>query len=140
MTYLVERLAELRRHLDHLRQLRPRVPDAAALERDLSLHNDVLFSLLTICQLVIDIAGELSARRGERFEDYTQAVRNLARDARFPPDLVRELERLPGFRNVVVHDYVGLDLERVVDALDRLDPVERFARIVQDIEAASGDD
>ncbi len=135
MTYLVERLADLRRHLDHLRQLRPRVPGAAALDGDLSLHNDVLFSLLTVCQLVIDIAGELSARRGDRFEDYTQAVRNLARDARFPADLVRELERLPGFRNVLVHDYVGLDLERVIDALDRLEPVEHFANIVRDIEA-----
>ena len=68
MTFLVERLAELRRHLDHLRAIRPRVPGPAALDRDLSLHNDVLFSLLTVCQLVIDIAGELSARRGERFE------------------------------------------------------------------------
>jgi hypothetical protein len=28
MTYLVERLADLRRHLDHLRQLRPRVIEA----------------------------------------------------------------------------------------------------------------
>jgi len=138
MTYLVERLAELRRHLAHLRQLRPRVTGAAVLERDLSLHNDVLFSLLTVCQLVIDIAGEFSARRGDRFEDYTQAVRNLARDARFPADLVRELERLPGFRNVVIHDYVGLDLDRVVDALDRLEPLEQFGDIVQDIESAAG--
>lgn len=137
MTYLVERLADLRRHLDHLRHLRPRVTGAAAIESDLSLHNDVLFSLLTVCQLVIDIAGELSARRGDRFEDYTQAVRNLARDPRFSADLVRELERLPGFRNVLVHDYVGLDLERVVEALDRLDPVERFAAIVRDIEAGT---
>jgi uncharacterized protein YutE (UPF0331/DUF86 family) len=135
MTYLVERLADLRRHLDHLRQLRPRVTGAAVLDGDLSLHNDVLFSLLSVCQLVIDIAGELSARRGDRFEDYTQAVRNLARDARFPADLVRELERLPGFRNVLVHDYVGLDLERVIEALDRLEPVERFAAIVRGIEA-----
>jgi uncharacterized protein YutE (UPF0331/DUF86 family) len=139
MTYLVERLAELRRHLDHLHALRPRISGAAALERDLSLHNDVLFSLLTVCQLVIDVAGELSARRGDQFEDYTQAVRNLRRDARFPPDLVQELERLPGFRNVVVHDYVGLGMERVVDALDRLEPVERFARIVHEIEAAGAE-
>ena len=137
MTYLVERLVELRRHLDHLRQLRPRVSGAAALERDLSLHNDALFPLLTFCQLVIGIAGELSARRGDRFEDYTQAVRNLGRDERFPSDLVRELERLPGFRNVVVHDYVGLDMDRVVEALDRLDPLERFEQIVREIEAAS---
>ena len=77
---------------------------------------------------------ELSARRGERFEDYTQAVRNLARDERFPVELVRELERLPGFRNVVIHEYVALDMDRVVDALDRLDPIDRFANIVATIE------
>ena len=129
--YLVERLAELRRHLDHLVAIRPRVRGREDLERDLSLHNDVLFSLLTICQLVIDIAGDLSARRGDRFEDYTEAVRNLGRDARFPADLVRELERLPGFRNVLVHEYVALDLDRVVEAMDRLAPVERFLEIVR---------
>ena len=135
MTYLVERLAELRRHLDHLRQLRPRVPAREALERDLSLHNDVLFSLLTVCQLVIDIAGELSARRGERFEDYTQAVRNLATDERFSADLVRELERLPGFRNVLIHEYVALDMDRVMEALERLDPIDQFVVIVARIES-----
>lgn len=85
MTYLVERLAELRRHLDHLGGLRSRVPDRHAIERDLSLHNDVLFSLLMVAQLVIDLAGELSARRGDRFEDYTEAIRNLGRDPSFRP-------------------------------------------------------
>ncbi len=133
--YLVERLAELRRHLDHLRGLRPRVTAREELERDLSLHNDVLFSLLTVCQLVIDVAGDLSSRRGDRFEDYTQAVRNLGRDPRFPPDLVRALERLPGFRNVLVHEYVALDLQRAVDALDQLEPVERFLALVRDMAA-----
>ena len=53
MTYLVERLAELRRHMDHLRDLRPRVTGRQALEQDLSLHNDVLFSLLMLAQLVM---------------------------------------------------------------------------------------
>jgi uncharacterized protein YutE (UPF0331/DUF86 family) len=129
--YLIERLAELRRHLDHLRKLRPRVTGREVLERDLSLHNDVLFSLLTVCQLVIDVAGDLSARRGDRFEDYTEAVRNLARDPRFPAETVRELERLPGFRNVLVHEYVALDLDRVIEALDRLEPIETFLEIVR---------
>lgn len=137
MTYLVERLAELRRHVDHLRELSPRVNDRFALERDLSLHNDVMFSLLMVAQLVIDLAGELSARRGERFEDYTEAIRNLARDHRFPADLIQELERVPGFRNVVIHEYVALDLDRVIDALRRLDPIERFIAIVGDIERSA---
>ena len=135
MTYLVERLSELRRHLDHLREIRPRVTGREALERDLSLHNDVLFSLLTVCQLVIDVAGDLAARRGDRFEDYTEAVRSLGRDGRFTPELVRKLERLPGFRNVVIHEYVALDLDRVVDALDDLVPVEQFLEIVRKMTA-----
>jgi uncharacterized protein YutE (UPF0331/DUF86 family) len=130
MTYLVERLADLRRHLDHLAALRPRIANPESLEADLSLHNDVLFSLLTVCQLVIDIAGELSSRRGERFEDYTEAVRNLAKDPHFPTETVRKLERLPGFRNVLVHDYVKLEMQKVVEALDDLEPIETFFAIV----------
>jgi uncharacterized protein YutE (UPF0331/DUF86 family) len=137
MTYLVERLAELRRQVAHLREINPRVVDQLSLERDLSLHNDVMFSLLMTAQLVIDIAGELAARRGDRFEDYTDAVRSLARDPRFPGELVKELEGIPGFRNIVIHEYVALDLARVVEAMRRLDPIDRFIAIVSDIERSS---
>ena len=135
MTHLVERLVELRRHLDHLYGLRPVVTGVAALEADLSLHNDVLFSLLTVCQLLIDVAGDLAARRGDRFEDYTEAVRSLRHDPRFPAELVTKLVRIPGFRNVLVHEYVALDLELVVEALRDLQPIEDFFEIVRQIES-----
>lgn len=126
----MERLAELRRHVDHLRALRDRVHSREELERDLSVHNDVLYSLLVVCQLVIDIAGDQAARRGDRFGDYTQAVRSLQRDPRFPADLVRALEPLPWFRNILIHEYVAMDLDRAIEAMDRLEPVERFLEIV----------
>lgn len=137
MTFLIERLAELRRYVDHARAIRDRVAGPHSLEADLTLRNDVLFSLLTIAQLVIDIAGELSARRGQRFETYREAIRNLAGDARFPPDLVARLELLAGFRNVVVHEYVGIDPARVVEALDALGPVDELVKIVGTIESSS---
>lgn len=132
MTFVVERLTALRMHLDHLEDLRPRVRRASDLETDLTLHNDVLFSLLTVAQLVIDIAGELSAREGFRFEDYTTAVRNMGKLPGFEDELIEELARLPGFRNVLIHDYVGLDYELVVGALDRLNPVRTFLQVVAD--------
>jgi len=132
MTFLVERLADLRKHLDHLDTLRPRITSPKDLEPDLSLHNDLLFSLLTVAQVVIDIAGELSAREGHRFEDYTSAVRNLARLDDFTDEIVEELARLPGFRNILVHEYVGIDYDMVVGALDRLEPVEEFLSVVSD--------
>lgn len=135
MTYLVDRLAHLRRHLNHLRELRPRVSSAESLEQDLSLHNDVLFSLLVVVQLVIDIAGELNGRNGLRFDDYTHAIRNLASIKHFPREVVNGLVSLPGFRNVMIHEYVIFDLELAVVALDQLDPVERFLEIVARLEA-----
>lgn len=135
MTFLVERLADLREHARHLRELGPRVRDVGALRRDLSLRNDVLFSLLVVCQAVIDIAGELAGRRGIRFQDYTEAVRALRQVNGIPPGLVDKLEPLPGFRNVLVHEYVALDYDRVVGALGELDSIEAFARAVAALEA-----
>lgn len=134
MSPVVERLAELRRHLEHLKRLRPRVTGAEALRSDLSLHNDVLFSLLTVCQLLIDIAGELAGRRGLRYDDYTEAVRSLSAYPEIPDRLVHDLEPLPGFCNVLIHEYVSLDLQRVVNALERLEPLEEFLEAVRRIE------
>jgi uncharacterized protein YutE (UPF0331/DUF86 family) len=136
MTFLVERVAQLRRHLDHLRSLRGRGVTAERLRGDMSLANDVLHSLQSVCQLIIDVAGELASRRADRFENYREAITLLRHDPRFPEDVVAALERVPGFRNAIVHDYVALDLKLVVDALNDIEPAERFADIVASIEAS----
>ncbi len=128
MTFLVERLTELRRHLEHLREIRPGVGNGERLATNLSLHNDVMFSLLVVCQCVIDVAGELAGRRGIRFQDYTEAIRALRQIEGFSPELVVALEPVAGFRNILVHEYIELDYERVIAALDHLDPIDRFIR------------
>lgn len=127
---LVERLLELRIHLDHLQKIRAEIRGTEDLEADLSRRNDVLHSLQTVCQVVIDIAGELSARAGLPFQDYTEAVQNLVRVGPFPVEMVKQLELLPGFRNVVIHEYVELDMERVIQALGGLEPIDAFAKAV----------
>lgn len=135
MTFLVERLAELRLYLDHARRIRTGLT-AEQLATDLTLRNDVLFSLQTIAQLVIDISGELCARAGVRFDDYTSAVRGLTVAGPFPGELVDRLVRLPGFRNVVIHEYVMLDYDRVVSAIDELEPIDDFVALVAELESA----
>lgn len=86
---------------------------------------------MMVAQLVIDIAGEIGAREKLRFDDYTAAVRNLARVEEFPGPLVDDLARLPGFRNVLLHEYVELDYEVAVRALRELEPVEAFVEAVR---------
>jgi uncharacterized protein YutE (UPF0331/DUF86 family) len=126
MSYLAERLADLRRHLDHLAAIRDRVGGPEALRRDLSLANDVHYSLLIAIQRVIDVAAELSTRRGLRFEDFQETIRNLAIHEEFPDALIRRLEPLPELRHSLI--YGTPEPERVVELLGRLDGVERFAQ------------
>ena len=38
-------------------------------------------------------------------------------------------------RNVVIHEYVALDMDRVVEAMDDLEPLERFLGVAQQIAA-----
>lgn len=134
MTHLVDRLVELRRHLRHLQDLNEKVQSEKDLRSDLTLHNDVLFSLLTAAQLIIDVAGQLCTRRNLRFETYRESICQLAAYEEFPRDLLQKLERLPGFRNVVVHDYIDLDFGKVVQALRDLEPLEEFVRIAARLE------
>ncbi len=126
MTYLADRLSELRLHLDHLVELRPRVSRADDLRSDRSLANDISYSLLVVVQRIIDVAAELSTRRGLRFEDFQEAVRNLAIHEEFQDALIRKIETLPELRGALI--YGPLDPERLTDALSRLDGIERFAQ------------
>jgi len=128
--YLQHRLDDLRKHLDHLYALQPRVTTGEELEADLSLHNDVRFALLTVAQLVIDISAEFSVRRKLPFADYSEAIRNLAALTDVDGDLVDELALLPGFRNALLHPHVALDPEQVVEHLHDLKPVEELMVLV----------
>ena len=130
MSPLADRVAELVRHLDHLKTVRTKVKSADDLRRDLSLSNDVLFSLLQVSQVVVDVGSALSIEAGLPFGDYTEAVRNLRALPWLDPAVVTALEPLPAFRNIVVHEYAALDYDRVLAALADLEPVERFAAAV----------
>lgn len=128
--FLQDRLEDLRRHLDHLYSLQPRVTGPESLEEDLSLHNDVRFALLTVSQLVIDISAEFSVRRRLPFADYSEAIRNLAALTDVDAELVEALALLPGFRNALLHPHVALDPEQVVENLHDLKAVEELMVLV----------
>ncbi len=131
MSYLTDRLSDLQHHLDHLRELRSRVRAAKDLRQDLSLDNDVRHSLLIASQRVIDIAAELSSRRRLRFEDYSEAVRNLAIYEEFPDALIRRIEHLPELRNALIHGNGPVEPARLVTALQDTDGLQRFVTAVE---------
>jgi uncharacterized protein YutE (UPF0331/DUF86 family) len=82
-------------------------------------------------QNVLDVATHIAASAGRDVPDYATAVDRLAELGVVPRDFAVRLRPLAGFRNVIVHGYLDVDLEIVHRLLnERLDDFVEFARHV----------
>lgn len=87
---------------------------------------------LHICaQNVLDIATHLAASAGHDAPDYASSIDVLARLGILPAAFARQLRPVAGFRNILVHGYLEVDLTRVHEFLNtRIDDFREFARHV----------
>ena len=96
---------------------------------------------LQLCvQNVLDIATHLVASAGRDAPDYTAAIEQLGQIGVIPAELATQLRPLAGFRNALVHGYLGVDLDRVHAVLNgHLDQVRAFAlHVERHLETAAG--
>jgi uncharacterized protein YutE (UPF0331/DUF86 family) len=88
--------------------LKESLRDMMAVERSLQLG----------AELVLDIGNHiLSAQYGTHATDYQDIVKRLAQRRVISDSLRARLEGLGGFRNLLVHGYMALDPDRVLDVL-----------------------
>ena len=65
---------------------------------------------------------------GRDAADYTAAIEQLGQLGVISPELATRLRPLAGFRNALVHGYLGVDLDRVHVVLNKhLEEVREFA-------------
>ncbi|MBI3183690.1 MAG: DUF86 domain-containing protein [Myxococcales bacterium] len=92
----------------------------------------VLHGLQLCAQNAVDVATHLVAASGVEAADYRSAVEGLARIGALPADFALRFADVAGFRNILVHAYLEVDLRRVHKLLDeRLEDFERFADHVE---------
>jgi uncharacterized protein YutE (UPF0331/DUF86 family) len=89
---------------------------------------------LQLCaQNALDIATHLAASAGRDAPDYASAIDVLGELGVLPPEFCLRFRGIAGFRNVLVHGYLGVDLARVHQLLNSgLDEFADFARFVED--------
>jgi len=117
----------------------------AALERhrdltaaDLAADQDTLWIVehgLQLCaQNALDIAIHVVAASGRDVPDYATAIDRLAELGVLPGELAQGFRAMAGFRNVLVHGYLDVDLKVVAAVLrERLDDFRVFARRIEDL-------
>lgn len=117
-------LANLRRHRGATVQALVHDPDLRwAIERGLQL----------CAQGSLDVATHIASAAGLDATDYATAIDRLVEAGVIPADFGAEFRQVAGFRNVLVHGYLEVDLEIVASVLaERLEEFEAFARHVED--------
>ena len=120
---LDEAVQHLRRHAGRPFSALLSEPDARwAVERGLQL----------CAQNALDIATHLAASAGRDAPDYASAIDVLVELQVLPGAFALRFRGIAGFRNVLVHGYLGVDLERVHQLLNAgLDDFAEFARHVE---------
>jgi uncharacterized protein YutE (UPF0331/DUF86 family) len=125
---LAERAAAVVRHLDRVAEHLPAQPTDL---RPLTSSTDtVVLHLWQAVQVVIDLAVSTCVRLGLGSPPtYGDAFRLLAEADVIAEDLADRLARAAGFRNLIVHGYGRLDLQRV-HAIARAGPADLRAFLV----------
>lgn len=84
---------------------------------------------LQLCaQNALDIATHIAASRGRDVPDYASAIDELGRLGILGRDFAQEFRSVAGFRNILVHGYLEVDLRVLTTLLhERLGDFEAFA-------------
>ena len=88
---------------------------------------------LQLCaQNALDLATHLTASAGRDTPDYASAIDELARMGVVPEDFARRFRSVAGFRNILVHSYLTVDVARLHDVLNHhLDDFVELARHIE---------
>jgi uncharacterized protein YutE (UPF0331/DUF86 family) len=112
----------------------------AEILRDVREARFVLHTLQIAIQAALDVASHIVSdeRLGEP-ETNRELFDLLVRHGWLPPDLGTTMERMAGFRNLVVHGYGGVNLAIVKDVVEhRLDALLGFTSRIRQRLPASG--
>jgi uncharacterized protein YutE (UPF0331/DUF86 family) len=123
------RLERLREYLKTLRAMEEF--DLERFAADPYIHGAAERYLHLAIECLLDIGNHIIADRGFRKpETYGEVFEILAEESVISPELMRELVGMAAFRNVLVHDYLKLDLEKVHQVVrDKLKVFEALAGI-----------
>lgn len=114
-------------------QLRAWLPvTAEAMRQDRRLQWAVQHGLLIAAEALFDAGAHILAGDfREATDEYREIPERLQARGVISAETSRRLESLSGFRNILVHEYAEVDLQRVALALGRLGDIEAFVTDVE---------
>lgn len=130
---VASRLERLQEYLKTLRAVQQY--DLPKFKADPFIHGTAERYLHLSIECLLDIGNHVIADRGYRKpETYAEILEILAEEGVVPLELSRKMAGMAAFRNVLVHDYLRLDLEKVYQVItEHLGHFEELARVYAEL-------
>jgi len=129
-TIIKQHLKELEIAIRELRryQNRPLVD----FENDISLLWTVEHGLQVAIQNILDTGVHiLAAQSKPDWDDYTEVIDSLGKNSIIPVEFAQKIRGMASFRNILVHEYATIDLEKLHQILNNnLEDFEEFIKYI----------
>jgi len=125
------KLQELNRYLAQLKKHQGAT--ASVLIDDLDKAWIIQHGLQLSIQVLLDIGNHILAAEGVAVREYADIFHELARLKILPEEYAQSIKGMAGLRNLLVHEYAGIDMDIVSDILNnRLQDFSMFASHIAD--------
>ncbi|MFZ5633416.1 MAG: type VII toxin-antitoxin system HepT family RNase toxin [Bacillota bacterium] len=120
-----QKLADLERYTEKLKEFKY---SREEIHSDLTKQWSVSHGLQLAIQIVLDVGNHLLSDLGVRAVDYADVIDQLGNQGILPREFAVKIRGMAGFRNVLVHGYSNLDINKIYSLLtNNLDDFAAFA-------------
>ena len=128
---VTKKLRELEGYIQQLRRFQSY--SYSEIEGDLERIWAIERGLQISIQIIIEVGNHILASIGRnQIESYTDVLSKLGECEILPAEFVEKIKGMAGFRNILVHRYVEVDLRRVYDILqNNLDDFAEYIGYIQ---------
>ena len=89
------------------------------------------YGLLESIQIMIDISCHLVSEHNlGKAETYAECIRVLGETDIISTEMVNTLTSMAGLRNILIHEYVKIDMNKLYNMLQDLDDLKEFSKII----------
>lgn len=120
----VERIEESLRRLEEIRKISSAVFLTDWKAQDAALHN-----LQIAIEGCLDIGNYIISSIGKKSPNtYVEIVEILTEGNVLPVDFAETAKNMAKFRNIVVHEYLNINLEKVYSFISKIDDIRKFLK------------
>ena len=129
---LLKYLKELEANLQELKKIKIR--DVKELNTNIEKQWSILHGLQIVIQGILDIGnGILSYLGVTDIDTYREIIIKLGENKILPVDFTDDIKNIAGFRNILIHGYTSVDMEKVYFIVkNKLENIDRFIKYISE--------